>query len=107
MKVRVYISTLLLTFSVSFVAITPAKAATLGSGVCTSTISGSLVGSSTQSGSYCIVIFTSGTGTWTAPYADVSVQYLVVGGSGSGSRGYCSYWWGSGGGGGEVLTGTT
>ncbi len=107
MKVRVYISTLLLTFSVSFVAITPAKAATLGSGVCTSTISGSLVGSSTQSGSYCIVIFTSGTGTWTAPYADVSVQYLVVGGGGSGSRGYCSYWWGSGGGGGEVLTGTT
>ena len=78
----------------------------IGSGNCTSTTSGTLVASVSQSGSTCLVTFTSGTGTWTLPAGTYSVTYLVVGGGGSSSRGVCSVWWGSGGGGGEVLTGS-
>ena len=76
----------------------------LGAGNCVSTTSGTLVATATQSGSNCIVIFTSGTGTWTLPAGIYSVSYLVVGGGGASSRGQCSVWWGAGGGGGEVIS---
>ncbi len=75
-------------------------------GLCTqnvSAISGVLV---TKDGTDCVVQFTTAsTITWTPQYA-ISARYLVVGAGGSGTRGYCSYYWGQGGGGGEVLTGT-
>jgi hypothetical protein len=84
--------------------ISPAEA--IGTGNCTSTTTGTLVATVTQSGSTCLVTFTFGTGTWTLPAGTYSVSYLVVGGGGSSSRGECGIWWGSGGGGGEVLTGS-
>ena len=82
------------------------SAQAVGSGNCVSTTTGTLVATVTESGSNCIVSFTSGTGTWTLPAGTYSTSYLVVGGGGSSSRGYCAYWWGSGGGGGEVLSGS-
>ena len=90
--------------STSILPITSANA--IGSGNCVSTTSGTLVATATQSGSNCIVIFTSGTGTWSLPSGSFSVTYLVVGGGGSGSRGTCGVTYGPGGGGGSVQTGT-
>lgn len=75
-------------------------------GLCTQTVSDTTGVVVTKSGSDCVVQFTaSSTLTWTPQYA-ISARYLVVGSGGSGTRGYCSYYWGQGGGGGEVLTGT-
>jgi hypothetical protein len=92
------------------------SAVALGSGNCASTYTqstGTFTATVTQSGSNCIVIFktiadnsSTSTGTWTLPAGTFSVQYLVVAGGGSSSRGTCGLYWGSGGGGGEVLTGT-
>ena len=97
--------TVILTMALTL--LTPISSAqAIGSGNCTSTTSGTLVASVTQSGNTCLVTFTSGTGTWTLPAGTYSVTYLVVGGGGSSSRGVCGVWWGSGGGGGEVLTGS-
>jgi hypothetical protein len=50
-------------------------------------------------------VFTSGSGTWTAPAGVTSVEYLVVGGGGGGGAG-SGTGAGSGGGGGSVKTGT-
>ena len=56
---------------------------------------------------YVVQQFTAtGTATWTVPQGVTSVDYLVVGGGGSGTRGYCNYLWGHGGGGGGVSTGS-
>ena len=92
------------------------NAVALGSGSCASTYTqstGTFTATVTQSGSNCIVIFktvadnsSTSTGTWTLPAGTFSVQYLVVAGGGSSSRGTCGLYWGSGGGGGEVITGT-
>ena len=78
----------------------------LGSGNCVSTTTGTLVATVNQTASTCIVVFTSGTGTWSLPSGSYSVTYLVVGGGGASSRGECSVWWGAGGGGGEVISAT-
>jgi hypothetical protein len=75
-------------------------------GVCTQTVSNVSGITVTKDGTDCVVQFTtSSTITWT-PQNAISARYLVVGSGGSGTRGYCSYYWGQGGGGGEVLTGT-
>jgi hypothetical protein len=75
-------------------------------GLCTQTVSSTTGITVTKVGTECVVQFTAAsTITWTPQYA-ISVRYLVVGSGGSGTRGYCSYYWGQGGGGGEVLTGT-
>ena len=55
----------------------------------------------------CVIEFKrTGTTTWTVPDSASSVQYLIVGGGASGTRGICGVYWGQGGGGGEVLTGS-
>jgi hypothetical protein len=75
-------------------------------GLCTQTVSNVSGITVTKVGSDCVVQFTTeSTITWTPQYT-ISARYLVVGSGGSGTRGYCSYYWGQGGGGGEVLTGT-
>ena len=75
-------------------------------GVCTQEVSDITGVTVTKVGSECVVQFTNpSTITWTPQYT-ISARYLVVGGGGSGTRGYCSYYWGQGGGGGEVLAGT-
>lgn len=75
-------------------------------GVCTQTVSNITGVTVTKVGTECVVQFTNpSTITWTPQYA-IAARYLVVGGGGSGTRGYCSYYWGQGGGGGEVLAGT-
>ena len=75
-------------------------------GLCTQNVSATTGVTVTKDGADCVVQFTSAaTITWTPLYA-ISVRYLVVGAGGSGTRGYCGYYWGQGGGGGEVLTGT-
>jgi hypothetical protein len=58
-------------------------------------------------GGDCVVEFKNAgaTTTWTVPDSASSVQYLIVGGGASGTRGICGVYWGQGGGGGEVLTG--
>ena len=75
-------------------------------GLCTQNVSATSGVIVTKDGADCVVQFTTAsTITWTPLYA-ISARYLVVGAGGSGTRGYCSYYWGQGGGGGEVLTGT-
>jgi hypothetical protein len=75
-------------------------------GLCTQNVSATSGVTVTKDGTDCVVQFTTAaTITWTPQYA-ISARYLVVGAGGSGTRGYCSYYWGQGGGGGEVLTGT-
>jgi hypothetical protein len=51
---------------------------------CTFPSNGTLTGSATTIGNDCVITYTSGTGTWTAPAGITSVQYLVVGGGGAG-----------------------
>jgi hypothetical protein len=68
-------------FSMVSALFTPMSSAeAIGIGNCTSTTTGTLVATVTQSGSTCLVTFTSGTGTWTLPAGTYSVSYLVVGG---------------------------
>ena len=75
-------------------------------GLCTQNVSATSGVIVTKDGADCVVQFTTAsTISWTPLYA-ISARYLVVGAGGSGTRGYCSYYWGQGGGGGEVLTGT-
>jgi hypothetical protein len=75
-------------------------------GLCTQNVSATSGVTVTKDGTDCVVQFTSAsTITWTPQYA-ISARYLIVGAGGSGTRGYCSYYWGQGGGGGEVLVGT-
>jgi hypothetical protein len=75
-------------------------------GLCTQNVSATSGVIVTKDGADCVVQFTTAaTITWTPQYA-ITARYLVVGAGGSGTRGYCSYYWGQGGGGGEVLTGT-
>ncbi len=59
----------------------------------------------TPSGSLVRVVFTTGTGSWTAPSGVTSIEYLVVGGGGGGGAG-AGTGAGGGGGGGSVKTGT-
>ncbi|MFM1951361.1 MAG: hypothetical protein RJA33_155 [Actinomycetota bacterium] len=93
-----------LVISPSYAAIVTAAGDTAG--LCTQTVSDATGVTVTKVGNDCVVQFTSATTlTWTPLYA-ISARYLVVGAGGSGTRGYCSYYWGQGGGGGEVLTGT-
>ena len=117
MRVRSSFAALVLAFSYFFGFVEPASAATIGNMTtnCSSSLttsSGTFVTSVIESGGDCIVIFYSNantstaTGSWTAPYSNVSITYLVVGGGGSGSRGTCGATYGPGGGGGGVQTGT-
>ena len=112
-----FLSTSLIFGLINLIYPATSNAVALGSGNCASTYtqsSGTFTATVTQSGSNCIVIFqtvaensSTATGTWTLPAGTYSVQYLVVAGGGSSSRGTCGTFWGSGGGGGEVLTGTS
>ncbi|MEY4068717.1 MAG: hypothetical protein RLZZ332_1053, partial [Actinomycetota bacterium] len=70
--------------------------------------SGVLVSDGASGSSRYIVRSFTGTGTavWTVPAGVTSINYLVVGGGASGTRGWCGYFWGHGGGGGGVSTGT-
>ena len=112
-----FLSTSLIFGLINLVYPATSHAVALGSGNCASEYtqtSGTFTATATQSGSNCIVVFqaaadnlSTATGTWTLPSGTYSVQYLVVAGGGSSSRGTCGLFWGSGGGGGEVLTGTT
>ena len=75
-------------------------------GLCTQTVTNTSGVTVTKTATECVVQFTtSSTITWTPQYS-ISARYLVVGAGGSGTRGYCGYYWGQGGGGGEVLTGS-
>ena len=117
MRIRSSFAALVLAFSYFIGFVEPASAATIGNMTpnCSSSLttsSGTFVTSVVESGSFCIVVFYSNTntdtatGSWTAPYSNVSITYLVVGGGGSGSRGTCGTTYGPGGGGGGVQTGT-
>jgi hypothetical protein len=68
---------------------------------CTPTLTGTLTDTVTTLGNDCIIIFTGGTGSWTAPSNISSVQYLVVGGGGAGG-----FHGGGGGGAGGFATST-
>jgi len=62
---------------------------------------------SVGSSRYVIERFSAiGTTNWVAPGGVSSIEYLVVGGGASGTRGICSVYWGHGGGGGGVSTGS-
>jgi VCBS repeat-containing protein len=98
-------ATLFAVLATCFTTFSHPAAQAIGSGNCISTVTGATA-TSVQSGSNCIVIFTSGTGTWAIPSGVTSITYLVVGGGGGGSRGTCSTTYGPGGGGGAVLTGS-
>jgi len=88
--------------TLSPVTIHSANAETVGTAPCIATISSATGVTSTTSGNYCYVAFTStGKTTWTVPSGVTSAQYLLVGGGGGGGGGR-----GGGGGGGGVLTGT-
>ena len=112
-----FLSTSLIFGLINLIYPATSNAVALGSGNCASTYtqsSGTFTATVTQSGSNCIVVFqtvadnsSTATGTWALPAGTYSVQYLVVAGGGSSSRGTCGTFWGSGGGGGEVLTGTS
>ncbi|NDB07431.1 MAG: hypothetical protein EBX97_01830, partial [Actinobacteria bacterium] len=100
---------------VSLVVAPPANAATVtASGPHASpSVCNQTVGNATNvvayrlAGGDCVVEFKNAgaTTTWTVPDSASSVQYLIVGGGASGTRGICGVYWGQGGGGGEVLTG--
>ncbi len=85
---------LLSTFT--FVNQSPARGATVGSGLCAQTVDSNVGVSVTQVGNDCIVTFISGTNNnWTVPARLTTVRALVVGGGGGGGA-----WVGGGGGGG-------
>ena len=67
---------------------------------CAQTVGAGLTASATASGSYCIISFTSGSGTWTIPTGVKSFDVLVVGGGGGGGSDA-----GGGGGGGGIYLG--
>jgi hypothetical protein len=100
---------------ISLVVAPPANAATVtASGPHASpSVCNQTVGNATNvvayrlAGGDCVVEFKNAgaTTTWTVPDSASSVQYLIVGGGASGTRGICGVYWGQGGGGGEVLTG--
>lgn len=62
----------------------PALAASIGTGECAQTVSGSLTGSVAEETSRCVVALKSGSGTWTVPVGVGKVDVLIVGGGGSG-----------------------
>ena len=68
---------------------------------CAQTVGAGLTASATASGSYCIISFTSGSGTWTIPTGVKSFDVLVVGGGGGGGSDA-----GGGGGGGGIYLGS-
>lgn len=79
---------------------TAPTARALSNSDCSPYVSG-LNASGVASGNDCIITFTSGTGTWTAPAGVTSYKVLVVGGGGGGGADA-----GGGGGGGGVFEGT-
>lgn len=79
--------------------VSPAQAALTDSN-CTPSISG-LTASGTATGSDCVITFTAGSGTWSAPASISSYTVFVVGGGGGG--GFDA---GGGGGGGATTEGT-
>jgi len=86
----------------TFSPIHSANAATVGSAPCIATVSSETGVSSTTSGNYCYVSFTSKAAatTWTVPAGVTSVDLLLIAGGGGGGGGA----WGGGGGAGEVLS---
>ena len=94
----------LLTGSLTFFGIGSANAAagTITNGSCSSVVGETSTASIVQSGTDCILTFTSGANSWTPPTNVTAVRVLVVGGGAGGDRGVCSVYWGHGGGGGQV-----
>ena len=88
----------LLLSTFTFVNQSPARAATVGSGACAQSVSSATGVSVTQIGNDCVVTFTSGSNTWTAPSLVNNVRLLAVGGGGAGGGGI-----GGGGGAGEFV----
>ena len=81
--------------------VTTPSAEALTSEDCRPTVSAGLTASAVVSGNDCIITFTAGTGTWTAPSGVTSYKVLVVGGGGGGGADA-----GGGGGGGGITEGT-
>jgi uncharacterized repeat protein (TIGR02543 family) len=87
--------------SLSAISVVSAPSArALSNSDCSPTVSG-VTASAVASGNDCIITFTSGTGTWTAPTGVSSYKVLVVGGGGGGGADA-----GGAGGGGGVFEGT-
>lgn len=63
---------------------TPASA--ISTSDCTPTVSGSIVTSIAVIDNDCVIVFKSGTGTWTVPNDVTSVRVLIVGGGGGGGN---------------------
>ena len=81
-----------------------ANAATVGNGLCISTVSSATRVTVTETGDYCVVSFTTaGTTTWTVPTGVGSVRTLVVGAGGGAGSGGENWMYGRGGGGGAVV----
>jgi hypothetical protein len=81
--------------------LTPAHAATIGSGNCVQTVDSSVGVAVTENGNYCYVAFKSGTNVWYTPSNVTLIDYLVVAGGGSGGSRH-----GGGGGAGGLLKST-
>ena len=79
-----------------------AAAGTITNGSCSSVVGETTTVSIVQSGTDCILTFTSGTNSWTPPTNVTAARVLIVGGGAGGDRGQCAVYWGHGGGGGEV-----
>lgn len=98
--------------------VTEARAATVGSGDCTSTVDNSTgVTSSLDSSGACVIVFAtaptspttsqqSTSRTWTVPAGVTSVNVLVVAGGGGGGMSNCCTPTGGGGGGGGIVLAT-
>lgn len=67
-----------------FSSATPANA--ISTSDCTPTVSGSIVTSIAVIDNDCVIVFKSGTGTWTVPNDVTSVRVLIVGGGGGGGN---------------------
>ena len=91
------------------IAIYSANAATVGNGLCISTVSSATRVTVTETGDYCVVSFTDTVTatTWTVPTGVSSVRTLVVGGGGGGGGGGCNWMYPRGGGGGNVVDSAT
>ena len=78
----------------------PASAAPIGSGSCSSTANSDVNVSVSSTSGYCYVAFKgTGSNSWTAPAGTTSADFLIVAGGGAGGSGA----WGGGGGAGGVV----
>ncbi len=66
-----------------------AAAGTVTNGSCSSSVGETLTASIVQSGTDCILTFTSGANSWTPPTGVTAARVLIVGGGAGGDRGQC------------------